>query len=130
MTERVERNSLGFKLAIFVCVTMFATIPLRYLLPLFGPMFPADPAGARVGIVIAMFALLFLLFVLFLRAARLLLCTTRGLALLFAIDSLIVLGLYAVKSIRGDDDLGATFFLIPITIATSYYLYCSLRKLV
>lgn len=130
MSERVERNSLYFKLAVFAFVAVFANLLLVYVVPIFGPMFPDNPAGARAGILIAMFGLQFLLFVMFLLAARLLLCTARGLALLFVIDGLIVLGLYAARIDRGDDQLSLVFPLIPITIATSYYAYCTLRKLV
>jgi hypothetical protein len=130
MSERVERNSLYFKLAVFALVAMFATIPLRYLLPAFAPLLPDDPAGMRVGFLVAMFALQFLIFVFFLRAARLLLCTFKALALLFAIDGVIVLAIYVVRSDRGDDQLLLTFLLMPMTIAASYYAYCTMRKLV
>jgi hypothetical protein len=129
MSERVERNSLVFKLVIFAFVAMFATIPLLYLVPLFGPLFPDDPAVQPVGVVMAMFALQFMLFVLFLRAARLLLCTAKELALLCAIDLLIVVAFYMIKSARGGDELVA-IMLIPMIIAATYCTYCSMRKLV
>lgn len=130
MAERVEPNSLIFKLGVFVFVAMFATLLLVYLLPVFGPLFPDGPAGRRAGLLAAMFVLQFLLFILFLRTARLLLCTAKALALLFAIDGLIVFALYGLRIDRGPDQLSLTFHLIPMTIATSYYVYCSARKLI
>jgi hypothetical protein len=130
MSERVERNSLVFKLGVFVVVAMFATIPMFYLLPLFGPILPDNPAGTRIGLAVAMFALQFALFVLFLRAARLLLCTTRELALLCAVNLLIVVAFCLIKSAGGDDQPIVTFMLIPMTIAATYCTYCGMRKLV
>lgn len=130
MSERVERNSLYFKLAIFAIVAIFASIPLHFLLSAFAPLFPKDPAGMRVGLLVAMFALQFLLFVLFLHMARLLLCTARALAFLFAVDAVVILALYAARSDQGEDQLTLTFPLIPMIIASSYYLYCEVRKLI
>ena len=127
--ERVERNSLIFKLGVFAIVAMFAPIPLRYLLPLFGPLMPDDPTGMHVGLTLAMFALQFLLFVLFLLAARLLLCTAKALAFLFAIDGLIILALYAVRIDRGDDEV-VLISQVPLIITASYYVYCRARKLI
>ena len=130
MAGKVEESTLIFKLGVYAVAAMLV-IPLL-LLPLLTPLelrFLDGSAGRMAGQAAALFAFHSLVFVLFLRLANLLFCTSKGLVLLFAINGFLFSAMYAFTSWLGNDPT-PVMYQVPLMIATTYLIYCRLRKLI